>query len=62
MMISLNIQILPFGDNADLIVDGRRYELTPGTVQQPEDLQRLLANEQPWVYAAVLGMLQAAVS
>ena len=62
MMISLNIQIVPFGDNSDLIVDGRRYQLTPGTVQRTEDLQRLLANEQPWVYAAVLDMLQAAVS
>lgn len=62
MKISLCIEIVPFGDSADLLVDGRKYQLTPGTVQSPEDLQRLLANEQPWVYAAVLGMLQAAVS
>lgn len=60
MMISLNIQILPFGDTADLVVNGRTYRITPQNIHSPEDLQRLLSGEQPWVYTTVMSMLQAA--
>lgn len=58
MKISLSIEIIPFGEQADLIINGRHYVLSPDTVKQPEDLNTLLAGEPEYVQAAVQGLLR----
>ena len=62
MKISLSIEIIPFGEQADLIINGRHYVLSPDTVKQPEDLNTLLAGEPEYVRIAVVGMLYEACS
>jgi len=62
MKISLSIEIIPFGEQADLIINGRHYNLNPHTIKQPEDLNTLLAGEPEYVRIAVVGMLYEACS
>lgn len=59
-MLSLEIKIVPFGEAADLYINGRHYTLSPATIQMPEDLNTLLAGEPEYVRIAVVGMLYEA--
>jgi hypothetical protein len=57
MKVSLNIEIVPFGDQADLFINGRHYVLSPATLKHLGDLNILLAGESEYIRAAVLGLL-----
>ena len=60
MKISLSIELVPFGEQADLFINGRHYLLSPNTLKQPEDLNTLLAAESEYVQVAVVGLLHEA--
>jgi hypothetical protein len=62
MKISLSIELVPFGDRADLFINGRHYILSPDTLKVPEDLNTMLAGEPEYVRIAVVGLLYEAAA
>ncbi len=59
--LSLDIKIVPCGDNADLYINGRNYPLATATLQSTDDLRNYLCNEPAYVVEAVISLLQEAV-
>ena len=62
MNFSLNIQVVPFGNNADLIINGRHYPLNTVTLNSPGDLRDYLCNEPAYIVDAVMGLLKEAAT
>ena len=62
MNFSLNIQVVPHGDNADLFINGRYYPLNTATLNSPGDLRDYLCNEPDYIFDAVMGLLREAVT
>jgi hypothetical protein len=58
---SLHIQVVPFGDNADLFINGKHYIIETDKLQNPDDLRKLVADQPQYIYDALLGLLQEMV-
>ena len=58
MAVSLNIKVVPFGDDADLIINGKHYLVETTRIGDLEDLRRLVHDQPDYVFEALVGMLQ----
>lgn len=61
MAVSLNIKVVPFGDDADLIINGKHYVIETARMGDLEDLRRLIHDQPDYVFDALVGMMKEAV-
>lgn len=55
---SLNIKVVPFGDNADLIINGKHYVIETARIRDEMDLRLLVRDQPDYIYAALIGILR----
>ena len=55
---SLDIKVVPFGDNADIIINGSYYRLESARMADMDDLRRLVHDQPQYVFDALCGLLQ----
>ena len=58
MALSLNIKVVPFGDDADLIINGKHYVIDTARMAHLEDLRRLIHDQPDYVFEALVGLLK----
>jgi hypothetical protein len=61
-MATLDIKVIPFGDNADLIINGKYYFVETARLKDFEDLRNLVHDQPEYVFNALVGLLQGMAS
>lgn len=62
MAISLNIKVIPFDDDADLIINGKHYVFETARMADLGDLRRLIHDQPDYIYEALVGMMKEAAN
>ena len=55
---SLSIKVIPFGDDADLIINGKHYVIETARLKDLEDLSNLVHDQPAYVFEALVAILQ----
>jgi hypothetical protein len=55
---SLSIQVVPFGDNADVFINGQHYVLAPDEIHTTADMRKCFGDQPQYVFDALMGLLQ----
>jgi hypothetical protein len=55
---TLSIKVIPFGDDADLIINGKHYIIETARLQNIDDLSKLVHDQPDYVFDALCGVLQ----
>lgn len=61
LTLSLDIQVIPQGNNASLFINGQRYMINTAIMDSVDDLFKLMHDQPDYVQDAVVGLLQEAV-
>lgn len=58
MTLSLDIKIVPCGDNADLHINGKHYIIDTAALNSEADLRSLVADQPDYIAHALSGLLK----
>ena len=58
MAVSLNIKVVPYDADADLIINGKHYLIETARLKDLEDLSNLVHDQPDYVFDALVGLLQ----
>ena len=61
MAVSLNIKVVPFDDDADLIINGKHDIIETARLADLEDLRRLIHDQPDYIFDALVAMMKEAV-
>ena len=61
MAVSLNIKVVPYDDDADLIINGKHYTVETARLADLEDLRRLIHDQPDYIFDALVAMMKEAV-
>ena len=61
MAVSLNIKVVPYDNDADLIINGKHYVIETARMDDLEDLRRLIHDQPDYVFDALVAMMKEAV-
>jgi hypothetical protein len=59
MALTLDIKVIPSGNDADLIINGKHYFIETARLQDLDDLSKLLHDQPDYVFDALVGLLEA---
>ena len=54
----LDIKVIPFGNDADLIINGKHYLIETARLKDLDDLSNLVHDQPDYVFDALVGVLK----